>query len=135
MKRTILAAIGLAVMAAGAYAHDGDDDWRRSDRRAPARYERWNPVERSIRDLQAIYSRARVDRHEADHFRRAIGELSEFQRRAARGDFDRKRLDRALDNMDHLADARQLHPRDRAVVRSHMRELENLRASAHRGRW
>lgn len=126
MRPTILAVIGLAMMTMTGSARDYG--------RKPARYERWSPVNRSIHDLQAIYSRARVDRHESDHFRRAIDDLAEFQRKAARGDFDTRRLDRAIWNMSHLADARQLHPRDRAILRDNMYELQNLRASAYRGR-
>jgi hypothetical protein len=95
-------------------------------------YRRGNPVEVSLRDLQSIRSRSRVDDHESRHFRRAIEELLQFDERARRGKFDRGSLDDAIDNMEHLADARQIHPRDRDRLRE---DLFALRALRSRGDW
>lgn len=86
-----------------------------------------NPVMAAMRDLESIFRRARVDHHEANHFRRALQELDEFDRRAARGRFDRGSLDTALDNMADLAQADQLHPRDRHVIGRHIQSLRYVR--------
>lgn len=85
-----------------------------------------NPVTAAMRDLDSIFRRARVDNHEASHFRRALRELAEFDRKAARGRFDRGNLNRALDNMADLARAHQLHPRDRQVIARRMGDLRYL---------
>jgi len=93
---------------------------------------RGNPVTAAMRDLQMVFRRARVDSHEADHFRRALRELAEFDQSAARGRFDRSSLEHAIDNMADLAQADQLHPRDRQLIRLRMNDLRYLRTSGAR---
>jgi hypothetical protein len=85
-----------------------------------------NPVRATMRDLEMIFQRSRVDSHEADHFRRALRELADFDRDARRGRFDRGSLNSALDNMGDLARAHQLHPRDRQLIRQRMNDLRYL---------
>lgn len=127
-----------ALLAVAAVADD--DDRRRGgygDRggygyRGGTGYRNGGPVTAALRDLREIYSRARVDDHERDHFRKAMNALEEFDERARRGRFEGKYLDRALDNMSHLAEARQLHPRAREVVRMRMRDLERLGSNGYR---
>ena len=84
---------------------------------------RGNPVTAAMRDLESIFRRARVDGHEANHFRRALNELADFDRNARRGRFDRGSLNSALDNMGNLAQADQLRPRDRQIIRQRMNDL------------
>jgi len=91
-----------------------------------------NPVTGAMRDLENIFRRARVDQHEAGHFRRALRELDEFDQRARRGQFDRGSLDSAIDNMRDLARADQLHPRDRQVIGRRVQELRSLREGGAR---
>lgn len=88
---------------------------------------RRDPVQAAMRDLNSIFRRARVDHHEANHFRRALDELNDFQRNAARGRFDRGSLNSALNNMGDLAKADQLHPRDRQIIRARMDDLYAMR--------
>jgi len=85
-----------------------------------------NPVRVTMRDLEMIFQRSRVDGHEANHFRRALSELADFDRNASRGRFDRGSLNSALDNMGDLARAHQLHPRDRQIIRQRMNDLRYL---------
>ena len=82
-----------------------------------------NPVTAAMRELEYVFRRARVDSHEANHFRRALRELADFDRNAARGRFDRGNLNRAIDNMADLAQADQLHPRDRQLIRQRLEDL------------
>ena len=87
---------------------------------------RGNPVMAAMRDLEMIFQRSRVDGHEANHFRRALSELADFDRDARRGRFDRGSLNSALNNMGDLAQAHQLHPRDRQIIRQRMNDLRYL---------
>ncbi|MEX2264816.1 MAG: hypothetical protein WD696_22875 [Bryobacteraceae bacterium] len=93
---------------------------------------RGNPVMAARRDLEMVFRRARVDNHEANHFRRALRELAEFDQNAARRRFDRGSLDRAIDNMADLAKADQLHPRDRQLIRLRTDDLRYFRNSSGR---
>lgn len=91
-----------------------------------------NPVRAAMRDLEMIFRRARVDRHEANHFRRALDELAQFDRRAMQGRFDQSSLNAALRNMADLAQADQLHPRDRQIIRMRMDGLYRMRDASWR---
>lgn len=100
------------------YGRDaGRDSYRRS----------YDPIRASLNTLFAVQSRARVDRHEARHFREAIEELNQFADRRQRGRFDRDSLNEAIDHMRDLARADQLHPRDRSLVAASLRDLYRLR--------
>jgi len=92
-----------------------------------------NAAMAAMRDLDMIYRRARVDSHEANHFRRAISELEDFNRNSARGNFDRGSLDSAISNMADLARADQLHPRDRQIIARHLNDLRYMRNSGYGG--
>ena len=128
MRRTILG--GLALAAALPFALDARD--RHDDYRE---YGYDDPVSRAIRDLEGIGSRGFVDRHEQKHFRRALEELYRFQYRAREGRFDRGRLDRAIENINHLAGADQLHPRARQILRGDLWELRRFRSEYSRSRY
>jgi hypothetical protein len=78
-------------------------------------------------DLRIAASRNRVDNHERDHFARAMNELQAFRYRLSQGRFDEGRLNRAIEDLEHLADARQIHPSDRRVLARDMVELRRLR--------
>lgn len=138
------AAVLTMTLATAAHAQYGGAprDWDRGFSRGDTRYGRaTDPVSGSLRDLDNIFRRARVDHHEAGHFRNAIQELDRFQRQASRGRFDRGNLDRAIDNMRDLARADQLHPRDRQVIAARVQDLRYLRDRGDnggfndRGRW
>jgi hypothetical protein len=80
--------------------------------------------------LRRAASRNRVDGHERDHFRRAMSELQSFRNRMADGRFDEGRLNRAIEDLEHLSNARQIHPSDRRTLAQDMYALQNLRRSA-----
>ena len=113
----------------GYYGQRPDDGYARRD----GYYSRgrgggYSPASRAIRDLESIASRSRVDRHEYKHFSRAIRELYAFEDRLRRGRFDKGRLDGAIENINHLAQADQIHPRDRTRLRGHLYELRRFRS-------
>ena len=116
---------------------DRDDDYGRDGNRGYGygrnngygnsygrQYQGGDPVTAAMRELEYVFRRARVDNHEANHFRSAMHALAEFDQTAARGQFDRGNLDRAISNMADLAQARQLNRRDRQSIG---RRLEDLR--------
>lgn len=108
----------------------GDRDGRYGDRDRYSRGGYGDPVSRAVSDLQRAASMNRYDGHERHHFDEAINHLLQFQNRWAGGRFDRGALDRAISNMNDLARADQLHPRDREVL---SRDLYALRALRDNG--
>ena len=142
-KRITLAVL---ILAASAVSTLADDRWGRggqpgygNDRysygTSDGRYRRVDPVNATLRDLRSVWSRNRVDHHEAGHFRNASEALDRFQHQASRGRFDRGQLDRAIDNLKDLAQADQIHPRDRQVLRSRLFELRAMREDGFRHRY
>jgi hypothetical protein len=88
-----------------------------------------SPVQRVLSDLDRIQGRSSVDKHERDHFNKARQELYRFEERWRGGRFDSGRLDKAMDNIEHLARSHQLHPRDRSVLAQDLRMLGQLRSA------
>jgi hypothetical protein len=87
-----------------------------------------SPVHRVLADLDRIQGRSRVDGHERDHFNKARQELYRFEERWRDGRFDSGRLNKAMDNIEHLTRSRQIHPRDRSVLAQDLRMLGQLRS-------
>ncbi|MFN0169527.1 MAG: hypothetical protein ACKV22_24155 [Bryobacteraceae bacterium] len=133
MRTPLLGTLVLVAVAGSVLAQPRPyyDQSRRGDRygytRDDNRYGSRGAVNQAMRDLRMISSRSFVDRHEAKHLQRAMDELSRFEYRAREGVFDRGRLDRAIDNIEHLANARQLHPRDRERLREDLFNLRRFR--------
>lgn len=98
---------------------------------------RRDPVRSTIETLYSLDRRARVDRHEANHIRSAVRELTQFAERRDRGRFDRDSLNDAIDHVRDLARADQLHPRDRRRMADHLGDLYRLRELGFNGgaRW
>jgi hypothetical protein len=90
-------------------------------------------VDRTMSDLRRAASRNRVDSHERDHFQRAMNELQTFRFRLADGRFDEGRLNRAIEDLEHLSNARQLHPADRRILAQDMYELRDFRRYGRQG--
>jgi hypothetical protein len=80
-------------------------------------------------DIDRAASNARLDGHEARHFNEAVQKLQEFQSRWDRGKFDTGRLDKAIDNMQHLVNADRVHPRDRDILSRDLSALREFRSS------
>lgn len=138
MKRFLMAIAMAGIWPALSFAHDGDNGrFGRGgsgyDSRSRGGY--GDPAGSALRDLERIASRSRVDGHERDHFRNALKDLARFQDRARDGRFDEGKLENAIEHMEHLADARQVHPRDRQIIRGHVARLNSLLRGGYRGRW
>ena len=85
-------------------------------------------IDRTLRDLQSAASRNRVNGHERDHFNRA---MSELQGMRYNGGSDYRRLDRVLEDLDHLSRADQVHPRDRQILARDRQALASLRGGGY----
>lgn len=92
-----------------------------------------NLIGRVMSDLNRAAERARLDRHEVRHFDEVASSLREFDERWARGRFDTGKLDKAIHNLEHLADADRVHGRDRDLLARDLQDLREFRAS--RGRY
>ena len=90
-------------------------------------------IGRVMADLSRAASTARFDRHERKHFDEAAQKLQEFEARWAQGKFDTGRLDKAIRNLEHLADADQVRRRDRDMLARDVQDLRQLRSA--RGRY
>src|SRR5689334_10356914 len=62
-------------------------------------------IDRVMADLNRAASGARLDNHERKHGEEVARNLRDFQQRAARGKFDNGKLDKAIENLQHLADS------------------------------
>lgn len=95
-------------------------------------YYRGDPVNVALQNLRRAASTNRYDRHERNHFEKAIRDLNKFQDRARSGRFDSGALGSAISHMQDLAQARQIHPRDRNLIARDISELRSLHASGGR---
>lgn len=129
--RMLGAAALLLVFASAATADDRGWGWGNRGRDRGS-YGYSSPVPAVLRDVQYVWSRSRVDGHERDHFRKVIDSLQDFQDRAARGRFDTGRLDRAIDNLEHLAQAHQIHPQGRRMLTQRLYDLRAFREDGRR---
>lgn len=93
-------------------------------------------VTRTVQDLRVAASRNRVDSHEREHFERALEDLNRFQYNWSRGgNFDRDRLDGAIEHLNDLSRADQIHPRDRAMLSRDLYALREFRSSRGGSGW
>src|ERR1700737_1260833 len=76
---------------------------------------------------------ARLDGHERKHFDEVAVNLQEFEARWERGKFDTGKLDKAIENLAHLAEADRVRGRDRDMLARDLQDLRQFRAS--RGRY
>jgi hypothetical protein len=86
-------------------------------------------IGRVISDLNQAASRAYLDSHERNHFDEVAGNLQDFQARWSRGKFDTGKLDKAIHNLEHLAQADRVRRRDREVLTRDLYDLRQFRAT------
>ena len=121
----------------------GDPRYRQSPNYGGDRYARpgyWadpaSATQRVLRNLSGAARASYTDRHEREHFDRAIFELRRFEDRWNRQRrFDTGNLDRAIDHMKHLAGARQVDPRTRNGIAQDIEVLRDVRAQRDRYRY
>ena len=115
------------------YGQSRDDPYYRNDD-AYSRDRRYGQNEeyligRVISDLNQAASRAHLDDHERKHFDEVAGNLQDFQARWSRGKFDTGKLDKAIHNLEHLAQADRVRGRDREILSRDLYDLRQFRAT------
>jgi hypothetical protein len=146
-----LLAAGLTLAATGASAQyrdpgyrdpryrQGPNDGYGGDRYGRPQYGGADPAstaQRVMRNLSGAARSAYMDRRERDRFDRAINELQRFEYRWSRERrFDTGNLDRAINHMKHLADARRMDPRMRNAIAQDIDVLRDVRAQRDRYRY
>lgn len=86
-------------------------------------------IDRVQRDLQRAASDSYLDGHDRRHFETAFNELRRFENNWSGGRFDNHALDKAIENIDHLAHADRVRPRDREMLRQDLWQLRDFRAN------
>ena len=89
-------------------------------------------IGRVLADVNMAASNARLDGHERKHFDDAVRKLQEFEGRWAQGRFDSGKLDKAIESLEHLANADRVRGRDRDRLGRDIEDLRQFRAT--RGR-
>jgi hypothetical protein len=134
-------AIALAftlLLSTGAFARDyrDRDGWRRDDNYRDGDYGygngrgvRADVVSRVLSDLDRSRSYRYVDSHDRKHYESARRELERFQSSWAGGRFDTGRLDKAIDNLKHLAQSDRVERGERNRFARDIEDLRDFRAS------
>lgn len=86
-------------------------------------------IGRVMSDLDRAGSRAYLDGHERHHFDEVARSLEDFRARSARGKFDTGKLDKAIHNLEHLAQADRVRGDDREMLMRDVYELRQFRAT------
>ena len=87
-------------------------------------------VDRTQSDLRAAIDLGHGNR-QGERYKNAQDHLSDFDRSLSKGHFDKDRLDRAIDDLQHLLDHNTLQPSTRDALRH---DVEDLRvAREHHG--
>jgi pantothenate synthetase len=86
-------------------------------------------IDQVLSDIDRAANNAYLDNHERDHFNAVARELQEFDRRAGQGNFDKDRLDKAIENLDHIAHADRVSPQDREILQQDLGSLRSFRAT------
>jgi hypothetical protein len=98
-------------------------------RNYPNSRNRYSLIDRVMSDLNRAASSGYLDGHERKHFDRAADSLRDFQSRWSRGKFDKGKLDKAIENLDHLARADRVRGRDRDALTRDLYDLRQFRAT------
>jgi hypothetical protein len=85
--------------------------------------------DRVMRDVNQAAQRSPLDGHERHHVDAVFESLQQFQSRWARGKFDTGKLDRAIENLDHLARADRVRGYDRERLYRDVQDLRQFRAN------
>ena len=125
--------IALCAMLVGplAYAQrdpDRDRDERRDERGPYARAR--GLVGRVLHDLDHAQQMAPVAGRQRDRYDNARRHLSEFDARLSQGDFDKGKLDQAIDDVKNVFKGNALSPRSRDEIRDDLEKLRSMRRRA-----
>ena len=122
--------LGIA-LAAQAQRYDAYGQPFDRDRGYYDRSYRGDVLDRSVSDLQRTRTNW-FDHGDQRHIDKALSELYKFENQLRRGHWDGDHLDRAIDNMKHVAESPRIPPRERDTLFNDTMALRDFRAS--RGR-
>ena len=86
-------------------------------------------VGRVVSDLNLAASSPYLDGHERKHLVEVADSLQDFQVRWSHGKFDTGKLDKAIHNLEHLAQADRVRVRDREILSRDLYDLRQFRAT------
>lgn len=140
MNRSSVVLLGFAVLfvtlSAGAqtWGRDRQPRYNPYDTNSDPKYRdrgygqyRGDLISRVMSDLNRAASGAYLDNHERHHFEEVAGNLQDFQARLARGKFDTGKLDKAIHNLQHLAEADRVRGADRDMLARDLYDLRQFR--------
>lgn len=108
----------------GQYGRYRDSDTRR--------YGNFSPIERTISDLRRVGYGGYMSNGDRKHADKAVRELEQFRQKWQDGKWDNGKLDKAISEMRHLTDARQLNNQDRRLIARSIDDLLAFRSSGGR---
>lgn len=105
------------LMAAGSIAYSQD-----------GRYENARGLVANVqKDLRRAERVMPPNGKEKERYFNAQHHLSQFDRELARGNFDKDKLDQAIDDVKNVVENNTLSPRDRDVLSGDLRDLREMR--------
>jgi hypothetical protein len=128
-KRLLPAALlvlGLCPMA-NAQRDRHDDQYEGRHERGPYARAR-EMVGRVLRDLERAERSSGAEGRERERYQNAQRHLSQFDARLSQGDFDKDKLDVAIDDLKNVVEHNTLSPRARDNLADDLRDLRQLRA-------
>jgi hypothetical protein len=125
----LVIALSAAVVTPAVYGQRRDRD-RREERGPYARARAL--VGRVLHDLERAQRMAPVAGRQRERYENAQRHLSQFDDRLSRGDFDKDKLDEAIDDVKNVVKNNVLPPRARNDLRDDLEQLRGMRAA--RGR-
>jgi hypothetical protein len=134
-KAVFTMALAAAVLCPAAYAQRDDDRRDRDERhdRHDGPYGRARDLIGRVQyDLARAQKMAPVAGRQRDRYDNAQRHLSEFDDRLSRGDFDKGKLDTAIDDVNNVFRGNVLSPRSRDELRDDLADLRAMRTA--RGR-
>ena len=134
-KAVFTMALAAAVLCPAAYAQRDDDRRDRDERhdRHDGPYGRARDlIGRVQHDLARAQKMAPVAGRQRDRYDNAQRHLSEFDDKLSRGEFDKDKLDTAIDDVNNVFKNNVLSPRSRDDLRDDLADLRSMRAA--RGR-
>ncbi len=126
MKTTKIALVGMLLLGTFGYAQPRN---RQPDYGYGNRGGQGNVVDRVLQDLNFSTQRTRMDSRDFSRVTDISRTLQEFQYRWSRGNFDKGKLDHAIETLQHLADSNRLPQQLRSMFYRDVNDLRQFRAA------
>jgi len=131
-KAVFTMALAAAVLSPTAYAQRDDERHDRDERHDGPYGRARDLIGRVQHDLAYAQKMAPVAGRQRERYENAQRHLSEFDDRLSRGDFDKDKLDTAIDDVNNVFKSNVLSPHSRDDLRQDLADLRSMRTA--RGR-